>query len=99
MNKSIEIALRVASLDYLGVVAARLRKDAVTSQLKVDTIDQMIKEIQEEEQKDSEETDTKKKKVLIVIFLLNSRFIFFLCILQQFQVGVTTIYNMCYLFF
>lgn len=27
------MALRVASLDYLGTVAARLRKDAVTSKM------------------------------------------------------------------
>jgi cohesin loading factor subunit SCC2 len=67
VNKGTEMSLRVASLDYLGVVAARLRKDAVTSQLKVDTIDQIIKEIQEEEQREAEEAgqqiDSKKKKV------------------------------------
>uniref|UniRef100_A0A8C4ZDP8 Nipped-B protein n=1 Tax=Gadus morhua TaxID=8049 RepID=A0A8C4ZDP8_GADMO len=32
-NKQTEMALRVASLDYLGTVAARLRKDAVTSKM------------------------------------------------------------------
>ncbi|KAF4533148.1 hypothetical protein B566_EDAN001690 [Ephemera danica] len=66
MNKGTEMSLRVASLDYLGVVAARLRKDAVTSQLKVDTIDQISKEIQEEEQREADEAgqavDSKKKK-------------------------------------
>jgi cohesin loading factor subunit SCC2 len=35
MNKKVEISLRTASLEYLGVVAARLRKDALTSQLDV----------------------------------------------------------------
>ncbi|XP_076056049.1 nipped-B-like protein A isoform X2 [Oratosquilla oratoria] len=50
-NKNIDMSLRVASIDYLGVVAARLRKDAVSSQLKLDTIDQIIGEIREEENK------------------------------------------------
>ncbi|KAF6211182.1 hypothetical protein GE061_014297 [Apolygus lucorum] len=54
VNKSLEMSLRVASLDYLGVVAARLRKDAVTSHLKVSTIDQIIKDIKLEEIKDDE---------------------------------------------
>ncbi|CAH1393670.1 unnamed protein product [Nezara viridula] len=54
VNKSLEMSLRVASLDYLGVVAARLRKDAVVSQLKLSTIDQIIKEVQMEEMKDEE---------------------------------------------
>lgn len=48
------MSLRVASLDYLGVVAARLRKDTVVSQLKRSTIDQIIKDIQLEESKDDE---------------------------------------------
>lgn len=54
VNKSLEMPLRVASLDYLGVVAARLRKDSVTSHLKVSSIDQIIKEIKLEEMKDDE---------------------------------------------
>ncbi|XP_071439398.1 nipped-B-like protein [Hetaerina americana] len=65
INKSTDMSLRVASLDYLGVVAARLRKDAVLSQMKLETIDQIIKEIKEEEQKENEESgaiDKKKKK-------------------------------------
>ncbi|MGH0176631.1 UNVERIFIED_CONTAM: hypothetical protein FKN15_073655 [Acipenser sinensis] len=43
-NKQTEMALRVASLDYLGTVAARLRKDAVTSKLDQSTIDRILKE-------------------------------------------------------
>uniref|UniRef100_A0A4W6GAJ5 Nipped-B protein n=1 Tax=Lates calcarifer TaxID=8187 RepID=A0A4W6GAJ5_LATCA len=38
-NKQTEMALRVASLDYLGTVAARLRKDAVTSKMDQRSID------------------------------------------------------------
>lgn len=54
VNKSLEMSLRVVSLDYLGVVAARLRKDAVQSNLKLTTIDQIINEIRSEELKDDD---------------------------------------------
>ncbi|XP_046684148.1 LOW QUALITY PROTEIN: nipped-B-like protein [Homalodisca vitripennis] len=54
VNKSLEMSLRVVSLDYLGVVAARLRKDAVQSNLKLSTIDQIIHEIKSEELKDDD---------------------------------------------
>lgn len=52
-NKNTDMSLRVSSLDCLGIVAARLRRDAVTSQLKVDKIDQIIREIKEEEDRDA----------------------------------------------
>ncbi|CAB1318327.1 unnamed protein product, partial [Coregonus sp. 'balchen'] len=45
-NKQTEMALRVASLDYLGTVAARLRKDAVTSQMDQRSIDRILRETQ-----------------------------------------------------
>lgn len=54
-NKSTDMALRVASLDYLGVVAARLRRDSVLSRCKLNTIDQMIKDIKSEEMKENDE--------------------------------------------
>ncbi|XP_075218552.1 nipped-B cohesin loading factor [Lycorma delicatula] len=54
VNKGLEMSLRVASLDYLGVVAARLRKDAVVSNLKIEAIDQIIQEIKAEELKDDD---------------------------------------------
>lgn len=60
MNKSTDMALRVASLDYLGVVAARLRKDYVTSHRKLASIDQMISEIKSAESKDVEDKNNKK---------------------------------------
>ncbi|XP_065558783.1 nipped-B-like protein B isoform X2 [Artemia franciscana] len=44
VTKTVEMSLRVASLDYLGVVAAKLRKDAVTSHKKNDLIDDIIKD-------------------------------------------------------
>lgn len=43
-NKQTEMALRVASLDYLGTVASRLRKDAVTSKMDQKVIDRILKE-------------------------------------------------------
>jgi cohesin loading factor subunit SCC2 len=67
VNKGIDMSLRVASLDYLGVVAARLRKDAVLSQQKLNTIDQIISEIKAEEQKESEDSNTADKKVVIAL--------------------------------
>ncbi|XP_012262390.2 nipped-B-like protein [Athalia rosae] len=63
-NKGSDMSLRVASIDYLGVVAARLRRDAVNSQCKLSTIDQIIKDIKTEQQKDSE-YDIGKDKELI----------------------------------
>jgi len=41
------MSLRVASLDYLGIVAARLRKDAVSSRLNEDIILDIIKQVHE----------------------------------------------------
>ena len=35
-DKSTEMALRISSLEYLGTVSARLRKDAVQSKLKLE---------------------------------------------------------------
>ncbi|XP_071378435.1 nipped-B-like protein B [Centroberyx affinis] len=43
-NKQTEMALRVASLDYLGTVASRLRKDAVTSKMDQKAIDRILKD-------------------------------------------------------
>ncbi|ENN74150.1 hypothetical protein YQE_09123, partial [Dendroctonus ponderosae] len=61
-NKSTDMSLRVASLDYLGVVAARLRRDSVLSRCKLNSIDHMIKDIKQEEMKDKDESTQKKKK-------------------------------------
>jgi len=62
-NKNVDMSLRVVSLEYLGVVAARLRRDAVTSQLRTDTIDQLLKQVREDTNNDSaEETKPKKHK-------------------------------------
>ncbi|KAL5016365.1 hypothetical protein ScPMuIL_005954 [Solemya velum] len=58
-NKSVDMSLRVASLEYLGIVAARLRKDAVSSQLKQEMIDEIV---EKDESKD--QTQSLQKAVL-----------------------------------
>lgn len=37
--------MRVASLDYLGIVAARLRKDAISSQLNTEGINEILSKV------------------------------------------------------
>ncbi|XP_077287915.1 nipped-B cohesin loading factor isoform X2 [Arctopsyche grandis] len=51
-DKSMEMSVRVASLEYLGLVAARLRKDTVQSRGKLSTMDHIIRDIKAEEEKD-----------------------------------------------
>ncbi|XP_061784889.1 nipped-B-like protein B isoform X3 [Nerophis lumbriciformis] len=58
-NKQTEMALRVASLDYLGTVAARLRKDAVTSRMDQTSIDRILQQSQ-----GSDETQQLQKALL-----------------------------------
>ncbi|KAH8252070.1 hypothetical protein KR032_009299, partial [Drosophila birchii] len=53
-DKSIEQSIRLVSLDYLGIVAARLRKDTVESRCKVNIIDSMIKSIKKEQEKEGD---------------------------------------------
>lgn len=44
-NKQTEMALRVASLDYLGTVASSLRKDAVTCPVDQGDIDRILSQV------------------------------------------------------
>ncbi len=37
--------MRVASLDYLGIVAARLRKDAISSRMDTDGIGEVVAKV------------------------------------------------------
>lgn len=53
-DKTIEQAIRVVSLEYLGIVAARLRKDTVESRCKVNTMDALIKCIKQEQRKEGD---------------------------------------------
>jgi cohesin loading factor subunit SCC2 len=54
-DKQVDQSIRVASLEYLGLVAARLRKDTVKSRNRVKTMDELIKCIKIEQEKDGEE--------------------------------------------
>ena len=64
----LQVSLRISSLDYLGVVAARLRRDAVQSRLKIDTIDAIIETVREaegeagEEEEEDEELEEEEKR-------------------------------------
>ena len=62
-NKNSDMSLRVASIEYLGVVAARLRKDAVSSHCKLATIDQIIADIKLEQSRDSEYDRVKDREI------------------------------------
>ena len=63
-NKNVDMSLRLASLEYLGVVAARLRRDAVSSQLRTDTIDQLLEQVRDDAPLNNliEESKSKKSK-------------------------------------
>ncbi|KAJ8305636.1 hypothetical protein KUTeg_016181 [Tegillarca granosa] len=58
-NKSVDMSLRVASLEYLGIVASRLRKDAVSSQLNQESIDEIVRKVDDDDQ-----TQTLQKAML-----------------------------------
>lgn len=53
-DKTIEQSIRLVSLDYLGIVASRLRKDTVESHCKVNIIDSMIKSIKIEQEREGD---------------------------------------------
>ncbi|KAL0842082.1 hypothetical protein ABMA28_014275 [Loxostege sticticalis] len=55
-DKSMEMPVRVASLEYLGLVAARLRRDSVHSRAKLATMDAVVRDIRAEEEKDGNQT-------------------------------------------
>ena len=40
-----DMSMRVASLDYLGIVAARLRKDAISSRLNTEGINEILSKV------------------------------------------------------
>merc|ERR1711971_75293 len=62
-NKGTEVSLRISSLDYLGVVAARLRRDAVQSRLKIDTIDAIIETVREAEGEAGEDEEDEEEEL------------------------------------
>lgn len=83
-DKSMDQSIRVVSLEYLGIVAARLRKDTVESRCKVDTMDQLIKCIKLEQEKendlDNEEVSYMRKKKQKSKFLFQKLIQNFFCV-------------------
>lgn len=69
-NKGLEVAMRVASLEYLGTAAARLRKDTVSAQAKMETIDRIINDIKTEEENYG---TSKEVSYLIVVYFRRTR--------------------------
>ena len=59
-DKTVDQSIRVVSLEYLGIVAARLRKDTVKARNRVKTMDELIKCIKTEQEKDGEDADDEK---------------------------------------
>lgn len=70
-DKTMDQSIRVISLEYLGTVAARLRKDTVESRCKVDTMDQLIKCIKLEQEK---ENDMENDDVSVCAFFPSIQF-------------------------
>jgi cohesin loading factor subunit SCC2 len=64
-DKSVEQSIRVVSLEYLGIVAARLRKDTVESRCKVATMDALIKYIKIEQEKEGDDVDNNVSLILL----------------------------------
>ncbi|XP_076440937.1 nipped-B-like protein A isoform X2 [Babylonia areolata] len=60
-SKSTDTSLRVASLEYLGIVAARLRKDAISSHLNQEVIDDIVHKVNEDDDDEHSSTRSKKK--------------------------------------
>lgn len=69
-DKGIDQSIRVVSLEYLGIVAARLRKDTVESRCKVNTMDQLIKCIKMEQEKEGDKDGIDVSRTLLLIFFL-----------------------------
>ena len=48
-NRSNDMTMRVSSLDYLGQIASRLRKHAVSSNMDQDTLDTIVSQVNAKE--------------------------------------------------
>lgn len=76
-DKNSDQAIRVVSLEYLGLVAARLRKDTVESRCKVNTMDALIKSIKLEQEKEGDTNDNDVSAIDVfveAIFFSSSNF-------------------------
>ncbi|XP_028966987.1 nipped-B-like protein [Galendromus occidentalis] len=61
-NKNLDMSMRTSSLEYLGVVAARLRKDAVQTKIRHEVIDDILRQICDDNEEEDIQTKPKKKK-------------------------------------
>lgn len=61
-SKSTDTSLRVASLEYLGIVAARLRRDAVTSHLNQEVIDDIVQKVNEDDDDEYSSSSTRSRR-------------------------------------
>lgn len=61
-NKNLDMSMRTSSLEYLGVVAARLRKDAVQTKIRQEVIDDILRQICDDNEEEDIQTKPKKKK-------------------------------------
>lgn len=74
-DKTMDQSIRVISLEYLGIVAARLRKDTVESRCKVDTMDQLIKCIKLEQEKENDLDNDDVSSSFLLLFLSDLKYI------------------------
>ena len=76
LNRKVDISLRTASLEYLGVVAARLRKDALTSEKDVDDVRPLVQVVDlddvEQQENESESALLRRQLQSVVVQHLNS---------------------------
>lgn len=67
MNKQTEASLRVASIDYLGIIAAKLRRDTVSSNLDKNIIKKLVanleKNVRGEDDEETTNDDDVKKEI------------------------------------
>lgn len=75
-DKSMEMSVRVASLEYLGLVAARLRRDSVTSRAKLSTMDGVVRDIKAVEEKDGGEGMVSIRKKFTPIQIIQYKIIY-----------------------
>lgn len=75
LNRKVDISLRTASLEYLGVVAARLRKDALTSEKDVADVRPIVAIVDHGVEAMEEETESsllRRQLQMIVVQHLNA---------------------------
>lgn len=62
MNKQTEASLRVASIEYLGIIAAKLRRDSVSSRLDRNVIVKLISDLEKSARDEEAPKEEKEEK-------------------------------------